>query len=60
MEIKNKKDSFIFCGNNGAYIINEKKIIKQINFNEKIDRKYTFGRNYICQFNDDIFVFCSM
>ena len=60
MEIKDKKDSFIFCGSNGAYIINEKKNIKQIKFNEEIDKKFSMGRNYICQFNDDIFVFCTM
>ena len=60
MEIKDKKDSFIFCGNYGAYIINEKKKIKQIKFNEEIDRKFSIGNNYICQFNDDIFVFCTM
>ena len=57
MEIKGKKDSFIFCGTYGAYIINDKKNIKQIKFDEEIDRK---GRNYICQFNDDIYVFCTM
>ena len=57
MEIKDKINSFILCGSKRAFIINDKKIINQINFNEEINYKSIHERNYICQFNDEIFIF---
>lgn len=57
MEIKDKINSFILCGRKRAFIINDKNVINQINFNEGINYKSIHERNYICQFNDEIFIF---
>ena len=57
MEIKGKKDeknSFILYGYEKAFIINDKKIINQITLD--VEHKNPFGNNYICQFNDELFI----
>ena len=59
MEVKDKINSFILGGSEGAYIINDKKIINKIKFDEEINHKSIHIRNYICQFNNEIFIFCT-
>ena len=59
MEVKDKINSFILGGSEGAYIINDKKIINKIKLDEEINHKSINVRNYICQFNNEIFIFCT-
>ena len=54
MEIKGKENAFILCGWEHAYIINDKKIINKITFDE-FDLKNILNNNYICQFKDNLF-----
>ena len=55
MEIKGKENAFILCGWEHAYIINDKKIMNKITFDE-FDLKNILNNNYICQFKDNLFV----
>ena len=57
IEIKEKKDSYILCGIDKAFIIDNRKIINKISFNG-LDQKGIFQHDYFCRFKDDIYILC--
>ena len=55
MKIKGKEKAFILCGINTIFITSNKNILNKINFHEN-DRKLSSGKDYICEFNDELFL----
>ena len=55
MEIKGKEKAFIICSTQNILITSNKNILNKINFHEN-DRKLLSGKDYICEFNDELFL----
>ena len=55
MEIKGKENAFILCGVKNLFITSNKNILNKINFHEN-DMKSWLGRDYICEFSDELFI----
>lgn len=59
IEIKEKENYYFLGGVNGIYIIYDKKVINQIIF-DVFNKKSIDVKNYICQYKDNIFIFCTI
>ena len=55
MEIKGKEKAFIICSTQNILITSNKNILNKIYFHED-DKKYWFHNDYICEFNDELFL----
>ena len=55
MEIKGKEQAFILCGVRNIFITSNKNVLNKINFHEN-DKKSWLGKDYICEFSDELFL----
>jgi len=59
LEIKGKENKFILISNDKAFIINSKNIEKIIKLDDEYKSFYR-SKNYICQFNDELYIIPGM